>query len=271
MKPDIYHYDSYRNYVYHWLKHIKSEKEYYSQTLLAMQCKISVSALNNALSGKRNITLGTAGKIAEGLKLKKNEKEFFMILVEYTQENNVEKKQKLYKKIESYRLGQDSSERLQSFFSDWRLSLVRELACMVDFGDDFQKLSSHCRQNIPPAEMEKLVNRLVELGLIKKENGKYIQSEPFIKAYNIPPSSTYHRTADLTELGKAALYNIPKDERYIVSHTLSVSRNTYHEIIEMIDEIGRKIEEESVREENPDEVVQLNMQLFPLSKKAGSA
>ena len=110
---------------------------------------------------------------------------------------------------------------------------------------------------------------LLELGLLKRERGgKIVQSEPLVstgpevQSLNV---ANYHRM--MMQRAADAIDAVAPDERDISSLTLCLGADGARRLKERIQRFRRELLELSTMEENPRQVVQINFQLFPLSRE----
>ena len=146
------------------------------------------------------------------------------------------------------------------------------MATAIDFEDDFKKLGSMAIPAVSAADVEKSLALLLKLNLIKKnENGRYIKTAaslttgPQVRSVAV---ANYHKA--MMQLAAESIERFPSEKRDITSVTLSVSEETRTLIISKIQTLRKELLELAESETNLQNVIQVNLQLFPLSTDLGN-
>ena len=115
---------------------------------------------------------------------------------------------------------------------------------------------------------------LTSLELLQRDgDGRLRQAAPIVTT-GVRPAGAPHRaatTAACCERASHALDAVPRDEREISSITLCVSHEVMLELKSRIREFRRELLHFAEQQGAPERVVQLNFQLFPLSRKKESS
>ena len=108
---------------------------------------------------------------------------------------------------------------------------------------------------------------LIKLGfIIKKDDGSYKRTAasfttgPQVRSVAV---ANYHKA--MMQLASESIERFSASDRDITSVTISVSVDTCQIIREKLQRIRRELLELAEAERNPQRVVQVNLQLFPLS------
>jgi uncharacterized protein (TIGR02147 family) len=121
---------------------------------------------------------------------------------------------------------------------------------------------------VTPAEAEKSVELLLKLGLLtKKEDGTFTRTSASFTTGSQVRSvavANYHKA--MMRLASESIERIAASERDISSVTVAISQETYRMIRERLQRMRRELLELAETDKNPERVVQLNLQLFPLSE-----
>ena len=231
----------------------------------------SPNFLKLVIDGQRNLTNTSIAKIAKGFKLKKPEREYFENLVYMNQATDHQERDHYYKKTISMKTPKNV-KLLQTaqynYFSKWYLPVLRELVIF-----DGKKLTAHelvekLSPKIKVKEVETALNQLQDLGLIfKDKNGNWKQSEkiittgPEVKSLLI---ANFHH--EMIKIAAESIDRYSADKRDISAVTLSITQKDIPEIKSKIAEFRKKILKEYACDEAPDQVIQINIQMFPLTK-----
>src|SRR6187402_3778909 len=120
---------------------------------------------------------------------------------------------------------------------------------------------------ISVAEARTALSTLLDLGLLVKDNdGQVRQPDELVTTGTGPLGHhvvNYHRA--MLVRASESIDRIPREEREISSVTLCVSQNTLLGLKARIREFRRELLQLAELEGEPERVVQINFQLFPLS------
>ena len=154
---------------------------------------------------------------------------------------------------------------LFEFYDTWRNPVLRELAPLMP-GATPGELAKMCYPEVSAQEVQESLAFLTKAGLLKKSEGKLVQSETSVKGSN-----------DATRLAKRGMHrmmsklatpaiDLPAGERNFSGVTMGVSRESYDRIVKVLDECRRQIIAIAAEDKNIEQVYRLNLQLFPLTK-----
>ena len=154
---------------------------------------------------------------------------------------------------------------LFEFYDTWRNPVLRELAPLMP-GATPGELAKMCYPEVSAQEVQESLAFLTKAGLLKKTEGKLVQSETSVKGSNDATRLAMrgmHRM--MSQLATPAL-ELPVEERNFSGVTMGLSRESYSKIENLLDEFRRKIIAVAAEEKNVEQVYRLNLQLFPLTK-----
>jgi uncharacterized protein (TIGR02147 family) len=154
---------------------------------------------------------------------------------------------------------------LFEFYDTWRNPVLRELAPLMP-GATPGELAKMCYPEVSAQEVQESLAFLTKAGLLKKTEGKLVQSETSVKGSNDATRLAMrgmHRM--MSQLATPAL-ELPVEERNFSGVTMGLSRESYSKIENLLDEFRRKIIAIAAEEKNVERVYRLNLQLFPLTK-----
>jgi uncharacterized protein (TIGR02147 family) len=222
------------------------------------------------MDGSRNLTDRMAQQFAKGCRLEGEGAEYFSELVALNQamtpKEHAERYRRItgfrrYRKIHSLEVGQ------AAYHSHWYIPAIRELAACSDFVGDPAWIAQRLRPKISVASAKRGLNLLLELGLlVQNEKGEIAQCEPLVSTGAEALSAhitTFHRT--MLKQASRALEELDSSERDISALTLSVSQEGMAHLKEKVQRFRRELLEFSALESDPNQVVQINFQVFPLS------
>lgn len=239
----------------------------------AAGCK-SVNHPHLVVTGRRNLTQAMAVRFAAVCALTPDETSYFGDLVAYTQAKSPTEKQHFYARLSKhapFRRVHRLTEAQATYFSEWYIPATRELAARTDFRAAPQWLAAELEPSITIAQAKKALKTLLELELIVlDEHGGARRAEPLVSSggplgHHL---AMFHR--EMSERARDAIDLIPRDEREISSVTVCVSRKRLLELKQQVREFRQHLLATAERDDSPECVVQINLQLFPLSKRKKS-
>ncbi len=269
---DIFQYTDYRKYLSDFYEAEKKRNPHYSHRYIAQKVGFTSSGFfSKILQDKTNISNDLALRFAEFLKLKKNEAEYFGLLVFFNQAKSHADKKRWFEKIVAFSKSKVKIVQVSQyeFFQKWYYVAIRELLAFYKFNGDFQQLGKMIDPAISPAQAKKGIQLLEKLGLIKKEeDGYYKQTDTLISTgYDVRSVAINNFQLATLDLAKESIDRFPKDERDISTLTLSFSKELYGVIHEKLKGFRREMLELVKNDTNAvDRVYQVNFQIFPLSK-----
>lgn len=267
---DVFNYLDYRAFLRDFYQS-KKERQGLSYRALARLIGIkSPSYLKHVLDGDRNLSPEMAFQFAKGLGLDGDAVEYFATLVEFNQARTVEARLKAHQQLTSFKrhgeLFRLEAEHAQ-YHATWYLPAIRELCARADFRDDPKWIANRLRPKVSEADIERGLRTLFELGLlIRKPDGKIGQGEALIstgpesEAMNVV---AYHKT--MMTMAMSSIDRFGRKDRDISSLTLCLDAEGLSEIKRRLQRFRRELLELSETAKVPKQVVQINLQLFPLS------
>ena len=271
--PDIFAYRDYRAFLGDYYAHRKAAPRGFSYRAFSRRVGLrSPNYMKLVIDGDRNLSPEMAGRFAKACGLGGEEAAYFRALVAFDQAKSSDERNAAYRRLTGFR-GYRKAHQLDlahaAYHSTWYLPAIRELAARPDFVGDPEWIAPRLRPPIAKAEAAKALETLLELGLLVCEEGGAIrQGEPVVSTgpeMHALHIANYHRM--MMARAAASIDEVPSAERDISSLTLCVAPDGLAAIKERVQRFRRELLELSTEEENPEVVVQLNFQLFPLTQR----
>jgi uncharacterized protein (TIGR02147 family) len=206
----------------------------------------------------------------KGMELTDADTRYFATLVSFNQSKNSAQKQQLLMQIRGLKRKVNqalvSTDRYE-YYLKWYNVVIRELACLIDWKDDYDLLAKSIVPPIKKTEARESVAFLLGAGFLeKRSDGRYYQREPAITSGSEVSSLGIRAyNAFMAERAHEAIEAFPPAERDIQSLTIGISREGYRlikqEMQEFISRVVRIVDDDK----NPDQVFNVNMHLFPMS------
>jgi uncharacterized protein (TIGR02147 family) len=271
IRPLIYNFSDYRQFLKKFFDYKKETVPSFSYRNFSRLAGFSSpNFLKLVIDGQRNLTNTSIAKIARGFKLKKPEREYLENLVYMNQATDHQERDHYYKKIISMKTPKEMKQ-LQSdqydYFSKWYLPVLRELVMFDGKQLSAQTLAEKLSPKIKKKDVMTALAQLENLGLIRKDkNGYWEQPEPIITTGPEVKSlliTNFHH--EMIKMADESIDRFSADKRDVTAVTLSIDKNNIPEIKSKIAEFRKKILKEYACDQTPDQVIQINIQMFPLT------
>lgn len=264
--PDIFNYLDFREYLRDTIDFRRAHAAFSNRTFSRRVGFNSASFLRMVLQGKRNIRLESALRIAEGLNLNEEERQFFENLVRFGQARDETTKEKHFLEITKYRklhsVSHAPAEQYESI-ADWY-----SLAILEGLGTRWrEKSTSQMAECLGIAESDVLdsLQLLEKLKLIEKDELGYRRKHPRLAApveLKNGKAKLFHK--QVSERAIEALSKVDAEFRDFGSITLALSDEKFQEVRARLIQIRKELSALYSQDANPKRVWQVNLQLFPL-------
>jgi uncharacterized protein (TIGR02147 family) len=272
-RANVFEYLDYREYLRDFYQHRKATEYGFSHRSFSRSAGLrSSNYLMLIMAGERNLAPEMAHQFAHACGLTQTESDYFCELVAFNQARSSAERgrcQQRLARFKQYRKIHKLEAAQAAYHSTWYLPAIRELTARPDFRADPKWIARTLLPKITTDQAEKALSTLVELGLLEPDDERGLRQRDALLSTGPGPLGhhivDYHRA--MLSLAADALDTIPREEREISSLTLCVSQETMLDIKERIRELRREILQLAELEGEPDRVVQVSFQLFPLSEK----
>lgn len=282
-EASVFAYTDYRVFLLDFYKEKSARNPSYTMSAFTRRAGLGANLrgyLKLVIEGKRNLTPHTLRAFVDALGLGAKEALYFENLVYFNQARTAKDKNYYFARLEAASEGRETRQfelmRSQyNYCSKWYLVAVRELVGLDHFEEDPAWIATRLRGKISRKEALEALEHLERMELIRREKGRYIQSEPLVKipggVFNLVVENFHTQMIDLA---KESLSSDPYEERNVSAVTLSCDSSRIGALREAIARFRDQITTEfGVGNAAPDTVAQVNFQLFQLttpSKKENS-
>ncbi len=273
-------YLSHKDYLARLYELAKAEFPSYSYQKFAEDLGFSATnVLRLVVIGARPLTSKAAVRIALSLKLHGAERRYWTSLVKYANAKTPAERTRLFKLLLTYKTRENPRELTPdqaAYFGDWFNPVVREMIALPQFDGTPEWI----KQNIAfPLRLEQIKQSLELLQKLKmitfdEKSGRYLKSEQLVETTSEVDSLavvSYHQK--MIEISREAITAIDETERDIRALTMTVPNTLLPElkarIEEWVHDMARR--ESDLTGQSEGRVVQINVQMFPFTKKPRSA
>lgn len=277
--PSIFDYTDYRKFLWDYYLHMKKTTSFFSHRYFMRKAEIhSPNFLKNVIDGQKNLTKDSVVKFARAIGFNKRETDYFENVVFFNQSTTYDKKQYFYDRMKLFSqsiVRTIIAEDQTGYFSKWYHCVVRELIVIGNYQDDWDAIAKDVRPRITPSEARESVRLLKSLNLVRKNsNGTYALVSRNITSGDNPVAKMLIRQHHKDSMRNAitAIDAFPPDQRSCTSLVMSITKDTYKEIEEEINEFRNRVSIIANTSSGSDRVYQVAVQLFPVSgclKKEG--
>ncbi len=270
-EPDVLQYTNYRVYLRDYYEYKKATTAAFSLRFFAEKAGLSSHAhLKLTIDGKRNITKNTVTKLIHGLGLENQRAAYFESLVFFNQATTDEDKKAYYAQLikASPRSKLHKMDQAQlRIFKEWHHSAILEMVGLKDFRPIPDQISKRLRGLVTPAQVTESLNLLLQLGLLVKTANGFRQSNPLITTDDEVQDimvKMYH--SQMLALSARMLDDLPGAERDVSALTFGIKRSDFPNLKKHLQLMRKELLDFSAKAGEAEEVVQINLQLFPLTR-----
>lgn len=271
LKINIFKYKDYREFLKDWYDFKKENLPQFSFRYFSNKAGFKTSNfMMLVMNGKRNLTEDSLKKFLVGLGLNKQESDFFKNLVFYNQAKDHDTKDFYYQKLirsQKYKKLAPIEKSKYKYYSNWYHPVIREIICSPDFDGRFEWIAARINPKITVGQVEQSIKLLEELKFIEKvgpgkwkQKGTVLSTGPELTSLMV---HNYHKV--ILELTRQMLDHLPAKERDVSTMTLGIKKHHFSELKTKIADFRKEILSMVADEDEPDEVVQVNFQLFPVT------
>lgn len=269
---DVYGYLDYRAFLRDYYAKKKELTRGFSYRSFSRRAGLkSPNYLKLVMDGARSLSPTMAQRFAAACGLDEDAGRYFAHLVAFNQAEGSRERDEHYGRLtgfQRYRQAHKLDLAQAAYYGQWYMPAVRELAAWKEFREDPAWIADQLVPPITPMEAARAIDTLVELELlVRDERGKLVQADalvstgPETRGLHI---ARFHRA--MTERAMESIDLVPPSERDISSLTLCLGRGGLAAFKERIQRVRRELLELSALDKNPEQVIQINFQLFPLSR-----
>lgn len=268
---NLFDYGDYRVYLKDLYVALKRSNRAFSFRSFARRAGFhSPNFLKLVMDGKRNLTDKSLPLFVKGLNLNKQEEEFFSHLVFYNQATTKDEASHYYKQLhqcQKFRQMRQLETNEFEYCSEWHHAAVRELVLSPQFDGTAEWLARKIYPPITPTAARRSIELLEKLGFIEKgKDGHWRQTSALVSTgAEVMSVALFNYHMQMLDLAKLSLRRVPETRRDISSLTVGISKEKIAEFKTKIQMFRQDILKFVATDVVPDTVIQLNIQMFPLS------
>lgn len=270
MNLSIFDYSDYRQFLRDRFAELKGRNPKLSHRWLARKVEVNSSAFfKMIMDGQRNITKQSLLKVQMAFDLQGAEASYFENLVFFNQAQSLEEKNHYFNKLVT--VAKDAQRGViepnrYDYFAKWWHGVIRELAVMKDWNQDWAALGAMVRPALKSEQVQESIDLLLRLGFLAKSGKGYVQTEPTLAVGpDLHAIRLVQYQVQMLELVRSSLDHIPSQERMLATTTFGISRETYQQFVKKCRQFRAQLQEIAESDKNPELVYFLHMGFVPLS------
>lgn len=268
----LYDYMDYRAFLADWFRLKKSMNPRFSHRIFAQKAEIKSSGyFSEVTGGLRNLSKGKIPGFARALELDERERAFLERLVAFNDAKSSQAKQLLYGQVLKALPSRAQQVKLpqMEYFSKWYYVAVREALSVIPVSGDCNALAAALHPPITTAQARGALKLLERLSLIERDpGGVWRARHTALLGKRDEATAVLMRAFQGEMIGRArdALETVPQAYRDISTVTMSISSRGLGRLKGAIEDFRKHVRDIVRSDSGEDRVIQLNIQVFPLTR-----
>lgn len=268
--PEVFSFLDHREFLREWFETKRTLSKAFSYRTFAKKAGFASHAfLSEVIQGRRNLSTESAEKCLSALSIAGEAARYFLILVRYGQETHLDKRQDLLSellRLQASRAIERVTGEQSEYFTHWLNLALREVAVFSHLGTA-ERMADFLRPAARADEVRRSLELLERLQLVQRvAPGKWEYAFPRLTPGDVPAEIVRSLKRQMMLLAVDRIDQPPSPDTHLSSVTVSVSRKRLSKVWEILERTRREILSETATDEDPaDQVVQVNLQMFPLT------
>jgi len=269
----VFDYLDYRDFMndhYNWSK---GQQSFFSFRYIEQKTGIDASYYAKVVNKQKHISISSIPALASFYKFDKRETDYFTNLVSFCKARQRDQIDYYFNKLLHFRdpSTKNLEEKKYRYFQQWYSVVIREMISVISYKGDHHELARRIEPPISANLARQSINLLEELNLIKREpDGSYKVTDQFLTTdKQLRSIAVRNFQKEMIRLAGEAIDRFDPEERDISSLTISTSKACLEMIREKLECTRKEILQlVAEHDDKPQEVYQLNFQVFPVSKNS---
>jgi uncharacterized protein (TIGR02147 family) len=240
---------------------------HYSLRAFARDLKFLPSRLSDVMNGRQGLSAASATHLAHRLSLSKTECQWFAASVESQHARSQARRVSAQKTLEAMEANSRYRRLRDDVFAvvaDWYHFAILELVSVSDFQPTPEWIGR--KLGITPAVAALAVERLISVGLLRREGGTLVATSSFVASPDeIPSEAVKRHHQQILEKSATALVHQPVAEREFSANTVAIDPADLPAIKADLKRFRRRFEQKYRKSANRTHVYCLASQFFSLT------
>lgn len=257
----------YRRFLKEELHKRQQKNRAYSMRAFSRDIGIASSRLSEILHGKVGLSEKKAAALADRLELDEATKHLFVDMVESEHSRSAVVRAAASLRVKARFLqASELKDSEMNLLSEWHHLAILELLTIGSLEHTVFEFAKKLK--VPEAEVESSIQQLISMGFMKRENNRWIPTEPDSTTSTEIPSATirqYH--TQMLEKARIALQEQPIQKRDFSSVVFAMNANQMEYAKQRIQEFRRSLVKELEGIPGKDSVYCLSVNMFSLTEE----
>jgi len=266
----IYSFLDYREFLRQVYDERKADNHLYSYRIMAQGMEMDASYLAKVVTKALHIGPKQVKPIARYLKLSSQESKYFELLVQFSKTKALSESEAIFQKLSDLRPMEFRSLEAEQFelFQSWVHPALRSLLGVTRFDGRYRELGALLNPPVDAETTKASVRLLERLQLLRRtEAGDWEPVDNHMGTGSVfKPTAVREFQRQVSLLQAEALDRFPKIDRDISTLTVAGDAKALEDIRELVRNCRRAIQKRIDDVENPQQVFQINLGVFPLSQ-----
>lgn len=266
----IFQYRDYREFLRHHVSMCKQENPEWTIAGWARELGLlATTSLTKILNGQREPGEKICQKLLEYFRFNDEEAKYFVYLIRLNKTSDSGLREVFEEKLSKLAPSQGKLQLDEAKFqvvAEWTHFAIRQMAQVMPLPYDAKLISSQLLFDVSVEQVAAAIKNLLQLGLITLKDGFLYKTDSWIATTDdIPSKALRQHHTQMIKNAVRSIEEIPVQQREIRGMTMAVPTNKMpvakNLIRQFTEDMARLMSDGSL-----DQVYQLNVQFFPLSK-----
>lgn len=272
-RPSVFATLDHRAYLADWFAWKKTSNRRFSHRAFARAAgQKSPSLALSVIQGKRNFTEETLQGFCRAMKLSAAEADYYRMLWLFDMARTEEERNAAWRRIAStrhFRQARAVEGAAFDYLSNWYLPAIRELACCPGFRAEPAWVAAQLRPAISERQAEEALATLVDLGMIvvAADGTAEVREVSLATPHEVAGLAVHNYHRQMLDRARDSIIQMAPEERQLSAITVAVPADLLPELKQHIHRFMEDMLERcDATAAAPDQVLQLGVQLTPLSR-----
>jgi len=269
---DLFTYMEYREFLRDFYTARKAERPSFSLRYIAQKVGMDDSYVSKVLTGERHLPASRIPSFLALCGLKGRRAAYFEALALYGRARSETEKKPFLDTIIRLRAakGFPLAANQQKFYSRGCYTAIRALLGLGSWTDEYEEIGRRLDPPLKGPQAQEAIEFLLEIGLVERDaEGILVPTQAHIRSGKpFDRAAIREFQSEMLDLAKRSLTVHSPEHRDFSTLTVAVQHDTIEDIRTLISECRDAIRKRIDEDTEPDTILQLNFQVFPLNRPA---
>jgi uncharacterized protein (TIGR02147 family) len=269
---DLFAYTDYRKYLRDFINFNKQSKPFLSLRYYAGKMGIDPGNLVKILSGERHLSPKAVEQTIAFLKFSEREGDYFRTLVAFAKAKKQSDIKRHFERLATMKQVEpfEAASGIAEYYRAWYHSAITGLLSFFDFNGDYEALARKIKPQITTKQARNSIALLKKLGIIAENTAGNLKPmhDLMTTGDKWQTSAIHEYQRETIRLAEHALDELPRAARDISTVSFAVNEDDFKEICSLAKDFRGSVLRIARDSEKADRLYQINIQVFPMTKKA---